>query len=335
MHYTLSLDEVQCGQGNSLKYEGIDIQGHSEAGDSLLDTFKAFLVCKHDLKLYYRKRLPIPDGGLLNDDHYRVLNGWQIYTWEKSSISGYCCIQNRNNLTDQTASLHVFLTKQDVTSFRNGKGAKNFVFSETITIPPNKQQCFNNWRADSPLTVTQSAYHHFTLHVSADNMNFSSEISLVQSYVNTSDYEDPKYFRFDNKTYFPYPNKFNHPTEYVVICEAPDYMNPIVDITRSPLVHDVPNSIYSITRPEAESLHIRSCNRPYMWMKPSFIGISVVGGIGTIAVVVVCILVSLFWYMYAKHRKEYYHCCRKRGHERPQHHRDGHDQIPDFEAGIN
>jgi hypothetical protein len=245
-HYVLTNAVVQCGEKNSQRYKGINVGGSLKTGDSLQGTFNAWLVPRDDLRLYSKQVGPYSDGYSLTGDHYALLNGWRIYPWKDSVISGYCCVQNQNK-TGQTASLHVFSNDEDVSRFQHSGNARNPIISETIDVPSNTERCFQTWGKERPLRVEQSAYHYFVLTVSADNMNFTSEITILQNYINTSDYTDPKHFNYNSHTYFPFPNGIRHPTDYVTICQAPDYLSS------------------NFSKPEAESLHILSWGSPYPW----------------------------------------------------------------------
>ena len=250
-YYILNDAVIQCGAGNSQYYKGINIAGSKHPRDTLMGDFVAWLVRRDEVKRYSRQLGPFSDGyTLTNGEHFAVLERWDAYLWEGSMISGFCCVQNLNT-TEHTASLHVFTSDEDVMQFQRSGKAQNFVFSETLTIPPKAKYCFEKWRQDRPLHVKKSAYHIFVLHVSADNINFTSEITYNQIYVNTSDYRYEKHFSSSSHTYFPYLSGILHPTDYVTICQAPD------SITTS--------NNTNITRPEAVSLHILSWQSLYTW----------------------------------------------------------------------
>ena len=284
-HLALSAAAVQCGSGNSLHYKGINVQGSLKSGDALQGTFSAWLVRRNKLKLYSKQIGPIPDGYLLRDDRYALLNGWSTYTWEGSAISGFCCVQNQNN-KEQTATLHIFVTDEDVKRYRDESNAKNYIFSESITIPTNEKHCFQKWGMDKPLEVDKSAYHFFVLHVSADDMNFTSEISLLQKYVNTSDYKKPKYFSYNNHTYLPFPRGFKDPTDYIVICRAPYYITSSIDINK----------------PDVWSLHVCSWGSPYGW-RVVFPVVSAISGACFLMVLYITIASIVLCVMWLKQKK--------------------------------
>ena len=249
IYYILTNAAIQCGAGNSQNYQGINLEGSMQPRDTLLGDFDAWLVRRDEVKLYSRQLGPFSDGyTLTNDEHFAVLERWEAYyLWEGSVVSGFCCVQNQNG-TKRTASLHVFTSDEDVMHFKSSGKAENFVFSETLTIPPDAERCFENWGPGRPLTVRKNAYYFFILHVAADNMNFTSEITYNQTYVNTRDYRHQKHFNYNSHTYFPYPTGFQQPTDYIAICRAPDSL-----------------TMFNTSRPEAASLHIRSWQSPYSW----------------------------------------------------------------------
>lgn len=261
-HYALANAVVQCGYGTSKYYQGIEIRVSS--GDSLQGTLRAWNVREDDLILYSR-----PIGPYNIDDKlrspYALLEGWDMYLWEGSVISGFCCVQSRNN-DSQTAMLNVFLSEDDAFSFISSEGnTENYIFSETIKIPRYDQNCFRNWGVDRPLRVKRSAYHVFVLHTSTDsNMTFIYNTTIIQKYVNVSDYENPRYFSHKSETYFPYPNGIGNPTDYVTICEAPDY---------------VYQSISNTSSSDDYSTDIISCVTPYGWITPVFATIAGICGV--------------------------------------------------------
>ena len=183
--------------GNSNTHRGINLEGLQLGVDTLQGVFNAWLVRRDDLKLNSRHAGPFPYGyTLLDGERYVQLLGWSEYLWEGSVISGFCCVGNLND-TEATASLHLFTDDEDVDRYREGNPAQNYVLSETVTIPPGTEHCFTEWGRNRPFNVTKSSYHFFILKVSENNMNFTSEISLLQTYVNTSDYTDPHRFKYN------------------------------------------------------------------------------------------------------------------------------------------
>ena len=267
-HLALADAAVQCGRGSSDEHRGINLEG-SLKDDSLQSDFNAWLVNPDSIKLYSQNAGPFPDGyTLLNGQRYVRLLGWSEYLWKGSVISGYCCVGNLNN-TEATASLHLFTDDEDVNRFREGKPAENYELSENVTVPPETEHCFTKWGENNPFLVTKSSYHFFILKVSENNMNFTSEISLLQNYVNTSDYTDPHQFEYNSHTFIEFPNDYSHPTEYLTICQT--YSN----LDQANLSH-----------PDAESIHIRSWNSPYYW-KYCFIISTVIGCVGLILAFIV------------------------------------------------
>ena len=266
--YVLSFDSVQCGQVKSRYYDVMKIEGSMGAGDTLEGTLRAWLVREKDLILYSRSRPAVPDGSYISEHTYVLLNGWQIYTWKDSIISGYCCISN-NGSVEKTAHFYIFSNDEDLQSFTSGEGARNAILSDTITIPPNRQKCFERWGAKHPFTVKVSSYYFMGVDIPAD-MTYSSNIAGLLTYVNTSDYSDPHYFRFSNATRFHLHDQFLHQNDYVAICEAP--LDKQTNKNESAL--------------GASSLHIRSCNEPHGWMGWASYMLATVGGLLLLATLV-------------------------------------------------
>jgi hypothetical protein len=284
--YTLTDAVVQCGGANSLQYEGVTVEGSFQGGDTLTGTFSTWLVREDNVTFSSQTQGPFPDGYPLSGGDYVTLYGWKTYVWRGSIISGFSCVQNQNNI-DQNATLHLFYDDQDMAHFKDTGIARNFILSETITIPANDQNCFRKWGKDAPFNVTKNAYHYFVLNVSSDNMNFTSEITVFQKSVNVSNYSDPQYFNYNNQTYFSFPNGITHPTEYITICRAPgpDYLTS------------------NISKPDATSLHIQSCAKPHVWLKPSFGLVTAVGSVCFIGLVVVTVRLCIRNYKSQRKRK--------------------------------
>ena len=323
-NYILSYDTTQCGYGNSLQYNGVDVKGCPIEGDIMADTLTVRRIHDHELKLYFKSPVTVPDNGLKTEHSTFLLLGWQIYTWRESIIAGFCCITNDNNET-KTASLYMFRRNIDANHFKNGEGARNAIISEHIDVPPKQTSCFHKWGIDAPYTVKHSAYHYIGLDLPA-NINYTSNITVTQSYVNISDYPNsaPQYFRRDNHSHFPYPHTWFKRSDYLFICNAPLYLpekNP--STSQHPGVISIPiyaskkttlisrsNSFVSfssyvseanMTKPDpsnAVSLHVCTCNNPYPWMKPTAIGITATGGFGVISILLIVGCLYLYKFRY-------------------------------------
>ena len=286
--YTLTLDTVQCGAANSLFYGGIRVEGTLKAGDTLQGVIQAWRVNEKHLKLYPEPQPPVIDGGFISQHERLILNGWQIYTWKHSIISGFCCIEN-NATSEQTASLYLFTSDQDITNFNQGERARNAILSDTITIPPKSLRCFSKWGPKAPFIVSRNSYHFFGIDAPG-NSNFTSNITVTQMKVNTSDYGTPQYFRFDNSTHFPLPGHVFSRNKYIIICKAPLYESAVVanTMTREPQFVSLLDTIKP--RLGAESAHIVSTNEPHRWMKIALPITSALGVVGIIACIVVCVV---------------------------------------------
>ena len=270
-NYILSTDIIQCGYGNSLQYDGANIEGCPVDGDVMTETLNAWQIRDDELILYSQTLLPVKSNGLTTDHLTFLLLGWQIYTWKDSVIGGFCCIANEN-AEEKTASLHMFRHSEDAYRFENGEGARNAILSEQIHVPPKKTSCFQKWGRNSPFTVTHSSYHYIGIDLPA-NMNYTANITVTQAYVNVSDYPNskPQQFRRDNHTHFMYPHTWFDRIDYLYICKAPLF-NP------------------EPSEPDSVSLHVCTCNEPYPWMKPTFASIAAFGGFGVLYIfsVVTC-----------------------------------------------
>lgn len=259
----------------------------------------AWLCREDELNFYSELHNPVIDGGPVD---YRIqvfLNGWQIYTWKGSVIYGYCCITN-NGTTEQTASLYFFTNDSDVINFVNGLGARNTILSESLTIPPGRQECFNKWGTDAPYTVTRNSYHFIGVDVPPESI-YSTNITVDQTSVNTTNLGTPHYFKFNNGTEFRISKRLFWNENFVAVCEAPS------DIA---LVEDA--NILNVSRNESavvsslasmvgtQSVHINSCKLPYPWNRTSIIIVAV--GIGGVFASIVTFVVKCYC-MWKVHRK--------------------------------
>ena len=212
---------IKCGTGNSLHYKRLNLKGAIEADKADQGIVKAWIISQRDLKFYIRDDGPYPTEYQPEPgDHYIPLFGWRKYLWEETVINGHCCVHN-NNGTKQTASLFLFTRFEDSLNFRSGKPPKNYLLYEELTIPQGDENCFTEWGQNKTFTVQKSSNYFFVLQLSADNMNFTAEISYHLRYVNTSEYSNSHTFEYDGQTYFEYPSDAQ--TEYVAVCEAPGY----------------------------------------------------------------------------------------------------------------
>lgn len=296
--YILSFDTIQCGKVNSLKYEITNISGTVKTGDTIQGVLQAWLVKESHLKVYAQKSPTVTDGATISDRTRIYLNGWNIYTWKNSTISGYCCIYN-NGTTAQTAYMDIFVKDKDLLNFLSGEGSKNAILSDNITIPPKRQVCFQKWGTSSPLIVNISSYHFIGVDVPA-NTTFTSSVTVEQVYVNGSDYGTPHYFKCDNFTSFKVPHNrhFWEGTEYVLVCKAP------LDESQVKLQGDKDSkeNITLASRVGAESLHIQSCNEPHHWTKTPFPVLLAVSFLLIITIIVTSVVSCICQYKCCRHR---------------------------------
>ena len=273
--YILSADSAQCGAANSLQFETLKVSGDLQTGDRLIGVLQAWSVKKRNL-IFYSKLLPPRTVTANNTDSQPILlQGWDKYTWTGSVIYGYCCIINHGNVK-VTANLYIFITDADIVNFVNGQGAQNWILSDSITIPPGKQQCFHHWDHDSPYTVSHSSYHFIGVDMPG-NTTYTSNVTVYQKYVNGSDYGEPHFFQYDNTTSFQLSKgRLFSREEYVIVCRAPLYLRSIKDTELGHTTTTVPSyeALSSAANGSlasqvgAESLHISSCKEPHHWMIP-------------------------------------------------------------------
>ena len=241
------------------------VEGTPKSGDTLLGVMQAWLHKEDELDYYSELHNPVIDGGAVPGRLQVFLNGWQIYTWKGSGIYGYCCITN-NGSTEQTAWLYLFTNDSDVVNFVNGLGAKNTIISEPLVIPPGRQECFKQWGTDDPYTVTRNSYHFFGVDVPA-NASYSSNITVHQVSVNTTNLGTPHYFKFNNGTEFRISKHLFRNENYIVICKAPSD-TPLIEgvnqlnVSRSK--SEVDNSSLA-SMVGSQSVHINSCSVPWSW----------------------------------------------------------------------
>ena len=263
--YVLTADGVQCGEVNSLHYGMIQVGGNLQQGDTLLGSQQAWVVKKADLAFYSKQQPPITVTANVSEHKHFLLQGWQIYVWSGSVIYGYCCIINNGIGGDVTAKLFMFTSDSDAINFVNGQGAENSVLSDSIKIPPGKQQCFHNWGAGAPFLVSESSYHFIGIDIPG-NTTFSYNITVLQKYINGSDYGSPHYFRYDNSTYFSLQGGLFSHNEYVAICKAPLYLSHIISRLVPAYNVKLESNKSLASKVGAESLHISSCKEPHHWM---------------------------------------------------------------------
>lgn len=274
VNYILSNDTTQCGYGNSLQYRDADIKGCPLNGDELTATLNVWQIRYNELILYSQALPPVNSNGQTAYHSTFLLMEQQLYMWKDSVIAGFCCIAN-NNEEDKTASLHVFHIVEDVYRFELGDSVTNAVFSERIHLQPKKTSCFQKWGTNSPFTVTHSSYYFIGIDL-PENMNYTANITVMQTYVNVSDYPNskPKHFRRDNHTSFSYPDKWFHQTDYLYICEAP--------------------SVYlEESEPDSVSLHVCTCNNSDSLMNSIFMAIFWCGLLGVLGACTFCLILYI------------------------------------------
>ena len=215
----LSTDVILCGEGDSCSYHGI----YTSVPDGYTTNkpISAKLVHNDDLIFYKRQRNPVYDDGPLIHNVLFDSDLEKVYAMTGSVFSGFCCVGNQNSVTE-TATLELYRDFDDAIM----ASGKNTLFSEAISIPAKTEMCFNDWGLDSPFTIHINSYAFFLLSASSSNMNYTFNMSLLQVYINASDYSVSKthYFTGKNRSHFSYDNCFRHskftPIDYIVLCQA-------------------------------------------------------------------------------------------------------------------
>ena len=301
-----SNEVIDCGGGNSFKYSGISIAGSPEKGDDFQGDFTTWLIPRQDLKLHSRKREPFPYGyPLVDGRHYVQLLGWSEYLWEGSVISGHCCVENlQTNGTNKNADLFIFTNDEDKNRYESGEPPENYVFSDTLTVPPGTEHCFTKWGGNKTFTVSVNAYHYFILHVSADGMNFSSKIWHEQRYVNSSDLTDSRSLTYNGHTFYHYPTTYTpgSGTDYIALCQTTSSF-----LTRG------------TTLLTTVSLHIRSWGNPrWNTLFDVILGLGISGFL-----LAIFIFFVVLWYIQGslksicEHMRSQCHSCPQRNINRP------------------
>ena len=171
----------------------------------------------------------------------------------------------------------MFTSDEDILKFLHGQGASNVILSDTIKIPPGRQMCFRKWGTDASFTVYRKSHHFIGVDV-PENSAFSSNITVFQMTVNTSDLGEPQQFKFNTGTSFELSKRPFSDKEFIVVCQAPSSLTN-VDLPDISVITDNNNEgdFQSISEPGtelmplatrvgAESLHIDSCKEPHSWM---------------------------------------------------------------------
>ena len=257
-------EPVLCGEGSSRRYDGVSTTIVEETPQG--EAIRASLVDRSDLKFYSQDK-SLPNNSEPLRGNVRFNSGHVVYTWSGSVIFGSCCVENQDSI-NQTATLEIYDSYDN--AFRPGGG--NRVFSETITAEVDAVTCFQDWSNENPFVVEKSAYYIFALRSAADsNMNYATEMTVHQQFVNTSDYTNTNYFTSSNYSYFPYRGGVTNPTDYVTICEAPP---PLID---------------------PGNLHVQSCPKSRPWVKGLFIAFIPIGTVLFFVLVVAIVYYCIHW----------------------------------------
>ena len=255
---------------NSFRFKGLRISGERKKGDVPAGIVKTWLIPRQKLKLYFKINPSVLLSKYEQNRTQVLLNRYTYtYTWINSTISGYGCLVN-NGTTEVNTTMYIFTNETDISDFVRGKGVKNVVLNESIALPPDRQvHCFTEWSQTSPLTVNTSAYYYIGVDV-PPHSTYYSNVTITQSYVNTSDYGAPRYVAVNNSTYYDLATLSEFDEDYFAVCEGPS------------------NNEQQTPGLDAESLHIQTCNIP----KPALVHYTaIVGSLATITVLLILVLV--------------------------------------------
>ena len=306
--YVMAGDSVQCGSANSRQYGTIQVGGDQQQGDSQLSKLHAWSVKESSLITYSNLNHPVTVKYNNSERQPILLPGWQIYLWTGSIIYGYCCITN-NGLTEVTAKLYIFTSDLDAIGFVNGEGEQSSILHDSIDIPPNKQLCFQNWGPDKPFMVHQSSYHFIGVDMPG-NVTYSTNVTILQRYVNGSEYGEPQYFQYNNATEFSISKGLFSHENYIVICQAPFSQSKASDVTQKASPHDYQFELriqQHALNYGAGSLHLTSCNKPHHWMDVAFPTLLALGLVIFLLFVIFCPIVC--FYMCKWHRERLFLSC--------------------------
>jgi hypothetical protein len=280
--YVLTEDVVLCGRANSLQYETIKVGGDRQDGDTLIGIMQAWSVKEDNLIFYSKLQPPVVVKDNITEPQRFLLQGWMIYTWRGSIIYGYCCVTN-HGIMQVTAMMYMFLDDKDAVNYINGQRPTNTILSDSIEIPPGRQLCFRQWGNEKPFTVSHSSYHFIGVDIPG-NTSYKTNITVLKTFVNGSDYGQPHHFRFDNATDFHISTGLFSHDEHVVVCRAPLYESEVHKLFENATTAPVPT--YKGTENEllahgvqAESLHLTSCKKPYHWMEILFPAVMTLGAL--------------------------------------------------------
>lgn len=139
------------------------------------------------------------------------------------------------------------------------------------------------------------------------NVTYSSNVTVLQKYVDGNDYGRPHFFNYDNATKFSISRKLTDRKheDYVVICKAPLYQPNI-----SPVLayRELKGNKSLASNVGSESLHITSCKKPYHWREFAF---PIALGFGLSLFILFVILCHLTAYcMIKRHRNRLFLSCK-------------------------
>ena len=217
-----------------------------------------------------------------------LLEGVQYYYLMTGSIIyGNCCIINNGN-DEVTANLSLF--KNIISACHIGQWTENPILTDSIKINPGDKKCFKKWGTRRPFHVTDNSFYSVQVDLPG-NITIIPNVELFVRYVNVSDYPERHHFTYNSATEISLSNKLFSMDDYIVLCSA----------VQEDASHSLPqvssNVPYDTTKPvskvDAEDLYLKSCKKPYYWMRIVSIITLLLGIIFLIAIVVFCYCVAI------------------------------------------
>ena len=225
-------DSIDCGTFDTEFYDKVCLSASSKTNDRLQGTIQTWVLPQNKLQFYFQKHAPSIHSEYSPTEIEVYPIGNNNYLWNNSAIFGYVCTVN-NGTVISNASIIINATDRD----------NLLILRETIEIPPDgEQHCFRKWGPVNPFYVNVSAYYTIVVDIPANSTYFSNA-TVLEAFVNASEYGKPRYVFTDNSTCY---SLIKNDTKYNVgICKAPSYVDE-----------------YSFPGLKAESLHISVCSVP-------------------------------------------------------------------------
>ena len=244
-YYSLVGAVIDCGNMNARQTRGVEIEGRAKDGDMENGIVEVWVSKSNRVNFTRVLQDPVTDGGRTSKYYRGLINGWQTYTWQNSTINGYCSVSNEAS-TEQNATLCMFLNFDDASHYIDSGVPHNALLCETMSIQGNTAQNFTRWGPTAPLNVTNNTYVFMVVDLPPESA-FSSQIIVNQVSVNTSNLGRPKHASTTTSAYLPLSSSSDQ--FYYAICEL--------------LPPSTANYHHETARTSANpSLHIESCKDP-------------------------------------------------------------------------